>query len=113
MPWDASRTVPWRRLIREWALFAAIITLIFGLVAKAPLGSYVGLAASFPLYLVFGGVLAKFGYERKSLADLRAARPPRPGSAASDPTSVQRAKPAPTKRTSTGPQRPAAKHRKR
>ncbi len=114
MPWDASRTVPWRRLVREWALFAAILTLIFGLIAKAPAASYVGLAASFPLYLAFGAVLAKFGYERKSLAQLRSARPPRAGSpAAQSAASVPRAKPAPTRRTSTGPQRPASKQRKR
>jgi hypothetical protein len=114
MPWDASRTVPWRRLLREWALFAAILTLIFGFIAKAPASSYIGLAASFPLYLAFGAVLAKFGYERKTLAELRTARPPRPGSpAAQAAAEVPRVKPAPTKRTSTGPQRPSSKQRKR
>ncbi|MGA0878977.1 MAG: hypothetical protein ACO3SP_07655 [Ilumatobacteraceae bacterium] len=40
-------------------------------------GSVLGLAASFPMYLAFGYVLAKFGYQRKTLRDLRSSAPDR------------------------------------
>ena len=43
-------------------------------IVKAPVGSYLGLLASLPLYLAFGAVLAKFGYSRKTLRELRAER---------------------------------------
>ena len=63
----------------------------------------VGLLISGPLYLLFGAVLAKFGYQRKTLKQLRAERVERvePGGkpAVSD---GPRQRPAPTRRTSGG-----------
>ncbi len=29
MAWDSSRPVPWRRLIREWLIYVAIMAAIF------------------------------------------------------------------------------------
>ncbi len=29
MAWESSRPVPWRRLIREWLIYAAIMAAIF------------------------------------------------------------------------------------
>lgn len=112
MAWDANRPVPWRRLVREWLLYVGIMAIVFvvffnddGLV-----GIIAGLLASGPLYLGFGYVLAKFGYQRKTLKELRAEpNAPRRGRArgrdSSDATSstpATRAKPAPTKRTGGG-----------
>jgi hypothetical protein len=113
MRWDASRPVPWRRLVKEWVIYAAIMTVVFAVVFRdgdrfVPILG--GLLVSGPLYLLLGFGLAKFGYTRKTLADLRTPR------AAPSPSSVDdegpvRTKPAPTRRTSTGPNRQRSKKR--
>ena len=74
MAWDASRPVPWRRLVREWLIYAAIMAALFLLFFRddSMLGILAGLLVSGPLYLAFGYVLAKFGYQRKTLRDARA-----------------------------------------
>jgi hypothetical protein len=108
--WDAGRPVPWRRLTKEWLVYAAIMVVVFALVFRGESGLLPiigGLLASGPLYLGLGYVLAKFGYQRKTLAELRTPR-------ASTPEPVDsRPRPAPTRRTSTGPNRPAPKSRRR
>ena len=114
MAWDSSRPVPWRRLIREWLIYVAIAGVAFVVYylargKKVEIGLFAGLLSSGPMYLLFGGVLAKFGYQRKTMKELRAQRPvaaaARSGSTSSGSggTGGVRARPAPTKRTSTGP----------
>lgn len=114
MAWDASRPVPWGRLFREWLVYAVVMIVVFVVFLRDTVtgGSVLGLAASFPMYLGFGYVLAKFGYQRKTLRDLRTATPP---AAPTQPSETSRSKPAPTRRTSTGPSqhRPANKPRRR
>lgn len=114
MAWDASRQVPWGRLFREWLVYAVVMIVVFVVFLRDTVtgGSVLGLAASFPMYLGFGFVLAKFGYQRKTLRDLRSAAPP---PSPSQPSETSRSKPAPTRRTSTGPSqhRPANKPRRR
>ncbi|MET0459636.1 MAG: hypothetical protein ABW195_10325 [Ilumatobacteraceae bacterium] len=116
MGWDASRPVPWRRLVKEWLIYAAIMAVVFAVFFRddnivAILG---GLVVSGPLYLGLGWVLAKFGYTRKTLGDLGT---PRAGSSKGSGGTGQavgtgaddaaaRARPAPTRRTSTGRNRP-------
>jgi hypothetical protein len=78
-------------------------------------GMFAGLLASGPLYLMFGYVLAKFGYHRKSLKDLRVDRPTtgsgkRPDS---DDGDRPRPKPAPTKRTGGVSNRPGGSRKRR
>ena len=116
MAWDSTRKVPWRRLVREWLIYAAIASggfVVYYLVQDKPikLGLFAGLLSSGPMYLVFGAVLAKFGYQRKTMKELRAERPvpaaARASSSGGSANSV-RNRPAPTKRTSTGP----SQHRK-
>src|SRR6478672_479134 len=80
MAWDSSRPVPWRRLIREWLIYVGIATVAFVIYyvargKKVELGLFAGLLSSGPMYLLFGGVLAKFGYQRKTMKELRAERP--------------------------------------
>ncbi len=113
MSWDSSRPVPWQRLIREWLLYIAV----FGVVAlilfrsKIDAGNVGGLLASGPMYLIFGGVLAKLGYQRKTYGELRNSRRQRSVSTSpstSPSTSAGRQRPAPTKRTA-GHRSPAAK----
>lgn len=111
MAWDANRPVPWQRLVREWMLYVGIMAVVFLVFFRNDglIGILGGLLASGPLYLAFGYVLAKFGYQRKTLKELRAEpRPSRRGSGrdgSSNPTTdapTVRAKPAPTKRTGGG-----------
>jgi hypothetical protein len=105
MAWDSTRPVPWRRLIREWLIYVAIMAAVVLLFMRdrSTLGIFAGLLVSGPLYLLLGYVLAKFGYQRKSWTELRSeAR--RPSPSAPDDTSAggasaRRAKPAPTRRT--------------
>lgn len=113
MAWDSSRTVPWRRLIREWLIYvviAAAAMTIYFLTTDRELspGLYAGLLVSGPMYVAFGGILAKFGYQRKTFKDLRREREAAPvaarGGSPSSAGQSQRTRPAPTKRTSTGPQ---------
>jgi hypothetical protein len=116
MAWDSTRPVPWRRLVREWLIYLGIATAVFVVWSMASGNSvdfplFIGLLASGPLYLALGAVLAKFGYQRKSYRELRAEREVATTShstPASPSAAAARSKPAPTKRTSTGPSR----HRK-
>ena len=125
MAWDSSRPVPWRRLIREWLIYVAIASLAMLVILRDRLSIsiFFGLFVSGPMYLLFGAVLAKFGYARKSYKDLRAERE-RAAAAKSPSTSskgsaagsaTERPRPAPTKRTSTGPsqQRKGTKPKRR
>jgi hypothetical protein len=118
--WDATRPVPWQRLIREWLIYVAIMAVVFVVFFRERnlFGIFAGLLVSGPLYLAFGWVLAKYGYERKSLRELRAQ--PRSSrssrstarSGTADATDVARPKPAPTKRTGGNqPNRPGKRRR--
>ncbi len=112
MAWDSSRAVPWRRLIREWLIYVAIVTVAFLVIFRDRLSVslFAGIFASGPMYLLFGAVLAKFGYTRKTFKDLRSDRERVTTAKATSTSSLPngRAKPPPTKRTSTGP----SQHRK-
>ncbi|MCU1502066.1 MAG: hypothetical protein JWM12_1420 [Ilumatobacteraceae bacterium] len=123
MAWDSSRPVPWQRLMREAAIFLVLGVIIFAVAIKhSTPSSYVGLVVGMFLFVGVSAVLAKFGYSRQSMKELRAAQAARPRSSgrsragrSSTPNTaaaVARTKPAPTKRTSTGPsQRPNRKRR--
>jgi len=132
MAWDSSRPVPWQRLVREWLIYVGVMALLFVLVFRNNLvGALAGLLISGPLYLGFGFVLAKFGYQRTSLKDLRTERENAPPvdrnrkknkknkknkNDESDTDTDQRpsrSRPAPTSRTSTGRGRPGTKPKRR
>jgi len=116
MAWDKSRPVPWQRLIRDWLLYIGIMTAIFLVAFRDRIsgGLFAGLLISGPLFVVVGAVLAKFGYQRKSLRELRAQTAERAAASqqASAVSSGSRGRPAPTKRTSTGPRRPQSKRKR-
>ena len=124
MAWDSTRTVNWGRLTREWVVYAVVMAAVFVIFLRdnVSAGSVAGLAASFPMYLIFGGALAKMGYQRKTLSDLRRQTPVRPprarrkASSSGDTSQAipSRTRPAPTSRTSTGPsQHRSIKRKKR
>lgn len=102
--------------MREWTIYALIMTaVLFLLVRDNIVGAIAGVLISGPLYLAFGAVLAKFGYQRKTMRDLRAEREStnversESGSASSD---APRKRPPPTSRTQTGTNRPKSKRRR-
>ena len=117
MAWDSNRPVPWRRLIREWAIYVAIMAVIFLIFFNDRLtaGPFIGLVLSGPVYLAIGAVLAKFGYQRATLREARAAAKVRNQQRATTTSSTPalRGKPAPTKRTGGQPNRPSGTARRR
>jgi hypothetical protein len=112
--WDANRPIPWRRIAREATIFLVIGGVALTLLTKhRQVGTYVGLVVGMIFYVGFVAVLAKFGYQRQSI---REARERRVAVTARATTSAQpgRQRPAPTRRTSTGPsQRPNRSTKKR
>ena len=119
MAWDSSRPVPWNRLIREWLIYAAIMTAVFIVFFRGDnvVGAIAGVLVSGPLYLTFGAVMAKFGYQRTRLKDARASAKDSRDSSRSDSSTVvddgPRAKPAPTSRTAGGGNRPKSSNRRK
>ena len=116
MAWDATRPVPWRRMVNEWLIYVGLMfVLVLIFFDDQPLAGVLGgVLVSGPLYLGFGYVLAKLGYRRKSLRELRAesgrAPEPEPNAGA---VAGPRPKPAPTSRTGGGSGRPGGKRKKR
>lgn len=111
MGWDNSRPVPWKRLIREWLIYAAIMSAVFVIFFRGDnvVGAIAGVLISGPLYLGFGALMAKFGYQRQRLKDVRASS--RDAADATTPSPSQassRSKPAPTSRTAGGASRPTS-----
>jgi hypothetical protein len=119
MAWDSTRPVPWNRLIREWLIYAAIMSAVFIIFFRGDnaLGAIAGVLISGPLYLGFGAVMAKFGYQRTRLKDVRGAATRSPDQR-DDPTETSnpdapRAKPAPTSRTAGGGNRPKSSSKRK
>jgi hypothetical protein len=114
MAWDSSRPVPWRRMVNEWLIYVGVmfIVILFLFRDQSVIGLVAGLLVSGPLYLGFGYVLAKFGYRRKNLRELRE-QSGRPATDPGDAAPPQRAKPTPTSRTGGTSGRPGAKRKRR
>jgi hypothetical protein len=74
--------------------------------ALAPIVS--GLLISGPLYLLFGGVMAKLGYQRRTLKQVRADTA---AASAVSAAAAPRPKPAATKRTGATQNRPGKTRR--
>lgn len=115
MAWDSNRPVPWRRLIREWAIYVVIVAVIFLIFFNDRLtpGPFVGLLLSGPVYVAIGAVLAKFGYQRATLREARAVGRARNQQRAATAQPAPRGRPAPTKRTGGGANRPTGGTKRR
>ena len=121
MAWDSSRPVPWQRLVREWLIYAAIMSAVFVIFFRGDnvLGAVAGVLISGPLYLGFGAVMAKFGYQRTRLKDIRGTA--KAGKSSGEPTGsdvdtspdAPRPKPPPTSRTAGGGSRPKSSTRRK
>jgi hypothetical protein len=114
LAWDANRPVPWQRLLREAAIFLVIGSLAMLFLVRHPKPStFVGLVIGMLFYVSFVAVLSKFGYERQSIRQAREKRRAM-ASAPAATSQAARPRPAPTRRTSTGPsQRPNRSTKKR
>ena len=114
MGWDSTRQVPWQRLVREWLIYVAVMAVILVVFFRdAGLsGALAGLLVSGPLYLLFGFVMAKFGYQRRSLKGMGTPRAETDAAPSAATTKTGRT-PAPTKRTSGGANRHSTKRRRR
>jgi hypothetical protein len=99
MAWDASRPVPWNRLIKEWLIYVGVMAALLAIFFRdnGLAGALAGVLISGPLYLFFGFIMAKFGYQRKSLKELR----------------TPQASSSKSKKTSGGGNRPSSKQRRR
>ncbi len=103
--------MPYRRLLKEWAIYAAIMLAVVLLVLRGrnPAGLIAGVVISLPLYVGLSAVMAKFGYQRKTLAEMRTPRAsPTSGARGASPSATEptaRPRPAPTKRTNASAKR--------
>ena len=102
--------------MREWLIYVGIMAAILAVFFRDSgfVGAIAGLLVSGPLYLFFGFVMAKLGYQRRSLREMGTPRADT-GKQSADATSSasERARPAPTKRTSGGGNKPKSKPRRR
>jgi hypothetical protein len=114
MKWNAARPVPWKRLFIEWAVIGVVVGIGALLFTKnTTASSYLSILFGGVVYVGFGALLAKLGYQRKTLKQMRAeaaAAPPRQVGRTAAPAA--RPKPAPTSRTSTGPGKSSQKKRR-
>lgn len=96
-------------------IYVGVMAVVFVLFFRdnGLLGIFAGLLVSGPLYLAFGYVLAKFGYQRKTWKELRSEPKPSRAGRDEDVTVGPRPKPAPTRRTGGAPGRPGGSQRKR
>jgi hypothetical protein len=119
MAWDSTRPVPWNRLVREWLIYAAIMAAVFLIFFRGDnvVGAIAGVLISGPLYLAFGAAMAKFGYQRTRLKDVRNTANSSSGAAESTTATpageASRGKPAPTSRTAGGGNRPKSSSRRK
>jgi hypothetical protein len=117
MAWDASRKVPWKKVLTPFALYAVVAIGLFSVLGGFNPGLLIGVAAGGVVYSGLAAIMVKFGWnppmfqsreERQAAAqaaaERRAARDAAKGKAPRNATSVVRGKPAATRRTnSTNP----------
>lgn len=104
--------------MREWLIYAAIISALFLVLFRGdnPLSLIAGVLASGPLYLLVGSVLAKLGYQRKTLKELRTPRAEPAAKEAETTASAGagvRSRPAPSRRTGIGHNNPRPKRKRK
>ena len=101
---DVSESGDWTTIGQFYAAIMAVLFIVFFRGSDDIFAIIGGLLVSGPLYLGLGYVLAKFGYSRQKLGELGTRRAAPAGQPAGD--AVERARPAPTRRTSGGSNRP-------
>jgi hypothetical protein len=101
--------------VREATIFIVIGALVITILADTPKpGDYIGLLLGMMFYVAFVALLSKFGYERQSYRQARDRRRATAAQATAASAPATKPRPAPTKRTTTGPsQRPNRSTKKR
>ncbi len=111
MAWDASRKVPWKKVLTPFALYAVVAVALFGIVGGFKASLIIGIVAGGIVYAGLAALMVKFGWnppmfqskeERlaasQAAAERRAARDAAKGKTART-APVARTKPAATRRT--------------
>lgn len=114
MAWNSANPVAWKRLFIEWLVIGAVVAFVSLFITnnREP-GSYIAIFLGGIVYLALGGVLAKFGYQRKTLKQIRAeAAATRPRQVGGTPSPSGRPRPAPTSRTSSAPSKSTQKRKR-
>jgi hypothetical protein len=118
MAWDASRPVPWRKLLGLFGIYAVVAAVVFSFTGGLDAGALAGLVIGGLLYVTLATVLIKFGWDPFTRGSERvAARAAAKQEKAAESSSAAaaespRPRPAPTSRTSVGP-RTASSTKKR
>jgi hypothetical protein len=112
MAWDASRKVPWKKVLTPFALYAVVAVALFGVIGGFNLGLIVGVAAGGAVYAAVAALMVKFGWnppmfqskeERvaaaQAAAERRAARDAAKGRTKKGAAPVTKHRPAATRRT--------------
>ena len=112
MAWDASRKVPWKKVLTPFALYAVIAVALFGVLGGFKLGLIVGVAAGGVIYAAVAALMVKLGWnppmfqsrEERQLAaqaaaERRAARDAAKGKTPRGAAPTARPKPPATRRT--------------
>lgn len=104
MAWNSANPVAWKRLFIEWLVIGSVVSFVSLFVTQnRKWESYIAILLGGVVYIALGGVLAKFGYQRKTLKQIRAEAAATPArQVGASPPSSARPRPAPTSRTSGG-----------
>jgi hypothetical protein len=95
MAFDRNRRVQWKRLCIEWAVVTVVVVVLMGFIdSLRTAGNVLGLVFGGVIYLAFGWLMAKLGYQRQRVRWDQA----RPRTSTATPT-ASRSTPPPTKRT--------------
>ena len=113
MAWNSANPVAWKRLVIEWLVIGAVVSFVSLFVTEnRKWESYIAILLGGVVYMALGGVLAKFGYQRKTLKQIRAEAAATPARQVGSSPPPSRARPAPTGRTSGGSGTPAQKRKR-
>src|SRR3954452_4691196 len=62
MAWDASRKVPWKKVLTPFAIYAVIAVALFGVLGGFKLGLVVGVVAGGAIYTGLAALMVKLGW---------------------------------------------------
>ena len=112
MAWDASRKVPWKKVLTPFALYAVVAVALFGVLGGFKLGLIIGVLAGGAIYAALAALMVKFGWnppmfqsreERQAAAQVaaerRAARDTAKGKTPRGAAPTAKPRPAATRRT--------------
>jgi hypothetical protein len=119
MAWDSSRRVPWRRVIKMYVMYAVAANIVLYLIDRKHYGvpTIIGIVLGGLFYTLLVVVMVKLGAD--PFRSFR--RPPRPAAGTTARSTTRssrqpaasvpgpRPRPAPTRRTASGPNHPRPK----